>query len=181
MLKKTFDLDDWVRGDPKTAEEQALEAGVIKRRKRKVKPPLPSERDPERAREVAKKYSSRRTNKRYYQKNREKLNSRRRARAATLRGTFLTSRARAKRRGQNWEITQEEWNQIWGDAPDIYDETLMYKRRPFVMRGPNPHQDVQFARIDDQGSWRYNNVCIKYKDVEQWRPREEGEEASDTE
>ena len=169
--KRKFNLDTFTPDPIKDSLDVAIEAGARKRGTPKKKPPLYSTTltREERA-EVSKKYINRRGQQKYYRKNREKLISQRRARGATLRGTWLSSRARAKRRDQGWEITLEEWNEFWGNAPDIFDEDLKYNRRPFVMRGPNPQTDVQIARLDVEKPWRLDNVCIKYKDREYWRP-----------
>jgi hypothetical protein len=113
--------------------------------------------------EVRKTMQRRASNRRYHQKNKDRLNVRRRERAATIRGTFLAARHRARSKDEGWELSFEEWENVWESAPDVWDEQAKLYRRPFAMRGRSPSKCTQICRKDTNKPWHVDNVEIRYK------------------
>jgi hypothetical protein len=66
----------------------------------------------------------------------------------TPKGKFITQRANAKRRGVAWELTFEQWWQIWQESGK------------WEQRGTDSKQYCM-ARIHDEGPYAIGNVSIR--------------------
>jgi hypothetical protein len=127
------------------------------------KPAQRSLRDGSTHKEVRDSINKRKYNRTYYNKNKDTLNERRKQRARTVRGAFLNSRTRARSRGEDWVITEEEWTRLWEECPEVWDTDRKLYRKAFYMRGRSPYQSTQVCRKDTSLPWSYDNMEIRYK------------------
>ena len=113
--------------------------------------------------EVRKRKAQRRARRKYYEKNKEELNRKRRAHLRSPKGQFGSCKQRAKRRDQEWNLTFEEWWDIWCDAPNVFVEEERLHKPAYMARGNNPLKHTQMCRLDTSEPWEVGNVEIRFK------------------
>jgi len=116
-----------------------------------------------RKRELARK-------RRCYTKNKQKYNARRRAKNATIAGRYQTSKEKAEKCGQKWDLTQQEWEQIWIDAGLVQVPGTINPSNPsgvvrtaYAMRGPNRFANTMMTRHDLTQPWSVSNCYIVFR------------------
>jgi hypothetical protein len=97
---------------------------------------------------------------RYYEKNKAKLNHRRVLRARQPKATFKRARRRAELRGQEWNLTYDEWKSVWQEAPQIVDPKRGFLVDAWDLRGGDFKKDTQMVREDTSRPWEVGNVRI---------------------
>lgn len=101
----------------------------------------------------------------YYRRNKKVLNEKRRLRNNTPEYAFQKARQRAKDTGIPWELTIEEWVDIWNDAPRVVNPANGYLVPAWQLRGSNPQECAQMVRRDSSKGWTSGNAAIAYKTI----------------
>ena len=96
----------------------------------------------------------------YYRKNRERLNAARAAYARMPHNVYKRAERRAKRRGQSWEFTFEEWQDLWHNAPRVPAPRTGFLTAAWNAKGGNFNTDTQMCRRDTSGPWSVENCFI---------------------
>lgn len=97
---------------------------------------------------------------RYYEKNKAKLNRIRALKARQPDQVFKKARLRAKRRGQEWQLTFDEWWSLWCNAPEVYDKAKGMKVPAWNLKGSDCSRNTQMKRRDTDGPWSTDNCYI---------------------
>jgi hypothetical protein len=105
----------------------------------------------------------RRASRKYYEKNKEALNRKRKAHQRSPRGQFQSAKRRAERAEQEWRLTFEEWLDVWTQAPKVFDNKAKLWKPAYLMRGNKPTECTQMCRLDTSRGWHLDNVEIRYK------------------
>lgn len=107
---------------------------------------------------------------RCYNKNKEKYNAQRRAKAATIAGRYLQAKKKATDLAQGWNMTQTEWEGIWMSAGWIIVPGTVGPSNPkgkrstaYAMRGPNKLTNTMMARRDLAAPWAVDNCYIVFR------------------
>ena len=107
---------------------------------------------------------------RCYNKNKKKYNAQRKAKASTPSGKYHVSKMKALQIGQKWEMTSEEWSNIWMDAGWVIIPGTVspsnpkgVRRTAYAMRGPNKFTNTMMARADLAGPWSVDNCYIVFR------------------
>jgi hypothetical protein len=107
---------------------------------------------------------------RCYNKNKEKYNAQRRVAASTISGRYKSAKIKAGKMGQEWEFTQEEWEDMWINAGWVsIPGTLSPSapegvRRPaYALRGGNRFSNTMMARSNLSGPWCTANCYIVFR------------------
>lgn len=98
----------------------------------------------------------------YRNKNKAKLNRKRRLRDSAPPGAYRKAVRRAKYKKQPWNLTMEEWFGLWDEAPDVIDPDRGFLVRPWAVRGSNPYRNSQMQRVDQDGPWEVGNAGITF-------------------
>lgn len=105
-----------------------------------------------------------------YNKNKDKYNKQRRDKSNSILGKFNQSKNKATKCGQKWELSLEEWQQVWIDAGWVIVPGTVspsnprgVRRTAFSMRGPNRFENTMMARKDLTLPWSVDNVKIVYR------------------
>lgn len=99
-------------------------------------------------------------NARHYRKNKKRLNAARVKRMRWPKPTYERAKARALRRGQEWDMTFEEWKEVWDSAPRCWNPEKAFWDTAWNMRGGNHTTDCQMVRLDTEKGWTKENVRI---------------------
>jgi len=112
----------------------------------------------------------RETKRRCWHRNKEDYNAKRRARDATIHGQFLAARRKARSVGQEWELTEEEWQTLWMEAGFMTIPGTITPSRPrgivrtaFAMRGPNKYFNTYMTRHSAREPWKKTNCYIGFR------------------
>ena len=107
---------------------------------------------------------------RCWNKHKEKYNAQRRAKASTIAGRYHTCKTKAVKIGQGWDMTEEEWQQIWIDAGQVIvpgtvgpSNPLGMRRTAYAMRGPNKLSNTMMARKDLAQPWSVENCYVVFR------------------
>lgn len=100
------------------------------------------------------------TQAKYYEKNKKRLNHLRIKRLRKPYPTFQRSKRRAERRGQEWDMTMDEWWSVWQSAPEVWNPDKAIWDVAWNLRGGNHTTDCQMVRIDPEKGWTKDNVRI---------------------
>lgn len=113
--------------------------------------------------EVRAAQARRRANRKYYEKNKARLNKKRRAHLQSPTGQYQSCKKRAKKYGVEWSLTFDEWWNVWTSAPKVFDLDTKLLKPAYLVRGNNPIKNTQMCRIDTSKGWEAGNVEIRYK------------------
>lgn len=97
----------------------------------------------------------------YHRKHKSKLNYRRAQRARKPEATFKRCKRRAQLRGQEWDLSFDEWWSVWKGSPDVWNPSKGFFVPAWEMRGGNHKTDTQMIRLDPNGKWCVENVSIQ--------------------
>jgi hypothetical protein len=107
---------------------------------------------------------------RCYNKHKEKYNAQRREQAATIAGRYKSSKTKALQVGQEWNLSQDEWQNIWMDAGWVIipgtvspSSPMGVRRTAYAMRGPNKFTNTMMARTDLNDAWSVENCYIVFR------------------
>jgi len=107
---------------------------------------------------------------RCYNKNKEKYNAQRRDVASSIGGRFKVSKTKAKTSGQEWLLSEKEWQDIWIEAGWVVVPGTISPQRPggvrrtaYSMRGPNKFENTMMARKDLSKAWSKDNCYIVFR------------------
>ena len=104
-----------------------------------------------------------RANRKYYEENKARLNEQRRLNARKPRGAFLRARKKARERGEEWELTFEEWKDLWFDENTKFrDPKDGFVKQAWKLRGSNYKTCTQMRRRDTDASWNRENCRIVF-------------------
>jgi hypothetical protein len=101
-----------------------------------------------------------RTQKRYHEKNRFRLNQDRARRARRPEQVYNRAKRRAIDRGQTWEFTYDEWYRMWQEAEDVCDPLTGFTKSAWSLKGGNYTNNTQMVRTDLEGPWSVKNCKI---------------------
>ena len=113
--------------------------------------------------EVKARIKRRKRQRRYYEKNRERLNRKRRGYLQSPKGQWTACKRRAAKAGQAWELSFEDWWELWTEAPKCFDLEANLLKPAYLLRGNNPIKNTQMRRKDTSKGWTVDNVEIIYK------------------
>jgi len=130
-----------------------------KRRRKKAE----AKRKAEEERKYNAKHSKALANSRYYRKNKSKLNRARAIAARRPMETYKRSERRAKNKGQTWDLTFNEWWDLWTGAGKVRSEDTGFLIDAWDARGSNPATCTQMQRRNLNGPWSRSNCFIGYK------------------
>ena len=97
---------------------------------------------------------------RYHRKNKARLNQARIKRLRWPKPTYERAKRRAERRGQVWDISFDDWWDMWQNAPRCWNPEKGFWDTAWNMRGGNPRTDCQMTRKDTDGPFSADNLCI---------------------
>lgn len=115
---------------------------------------------------VERDLARKRAQKKYYEKNKDYLNRKRALRNRQPEYVYRKAELKARRRGQKWALTFEEWIDIWMSAPQVYDEEIGFEVPAWHKKGPNSAECTQMMRRDLDKGWAYDNCYISYQGEE---------------
>ncbi len=111
--------------------------------------------------EIAKKINRALAQKRYYEKNKARLNHKRAKYLRRPKPSYHRAKRKAERRGHVWELTFEEWWNVWATAPRVWNDEKAFKDTAWNLRGSNHSSHTQMVRIDTAKGWTKDNVRIQ--------------------
>lgn len=158
-------LDDWRKNNPvlmEVEEDEARNDGgfedgeVEVRRKEQCGDDIHKKRKPDR--ETKRVY-----NNTYRNKNKKRINASRRVYEQTPLGAYKKCKRRAQSKKQRWDISFENWVQVWNSCPKIWDDELAEYRLAWTMRGNDIQRNTQMRRKDVSKGWIVSNVEIIYR------------------
>lgn len=110
---------------------------------------------------------------RWWHKNKDHYNARRRAVASSISRRYKAAKSRAKRRGWGWEFSQSEWERAWTDAGWIVVPGSQTAQNPegvvvpaFALRGSHAYNNTCMQRIDPNKPWSVQNYKIMFRGEE---------------
>ena len=103
------------------------------------------------------------TQHKYYEKNKERLNSERATRNKQPEYVYYKARDRAKIAGLPWEFDFESWIKLWLDAPDVRCDASGFYVPAWSMKGSNTSGCTQMHRKQLSAGWSPENCHILYK------------------
>jgi hypothetical protein len=99
----------------------------------------------------------------YRNKNKASINAQRRMQEQEPVGSYKKARRRAKYKGQAWNISFENWYNVWNSCPRIFDDSLDIYQHAWQMRSGDIQKGTQMRRLDTNKGWQVGNVAIYYR------------------
>jgi hypothetical protein len=99
----------------------------------------------------------------YRNKHKDRINQQRRDKEQEPLGAYKKARRRAKYKGQHWDISFDNWFQVWNSCPKIFDDSMGLYRHAWQMRSGDIQKGTQMRRIDADRGWIATNVEIIYR------------------
>jgi hypothetical protein len=99
----------------------------------------------------------------YYLKNKEELNAKRRLRNITPKYAYRKSKLRALANEQQWDFDFDSWIEMWLTVPRVVNPKTGFLVTAWSMRGPNASRDTQMVRRDTNLGWSPENCEILFK------------------
>lgn len=107
---------------------------------------------------------------RCWRRHSDEYNARRKARNSSIGGKYNASKRKALSVGQKWELTQEEWQELWISAGFMVIPGTITPSDPrgmrmtaFALRGPNRHNNTYMTRKDLGAPWSKDNCFIGFR------------------
>jgi hypothetical protein len=99
----------------------------------------------------------------YRNKHKEEINARRREQEQEPLGAYKKARRRAKYKHQAWDISFDNWFNVWNSCPKVFDDSVDVYRHAWTMRSGNLQEGTQMRRLDTNKGWQVGNVAIYYR------------------
>lgn len=99
----------------------------------------------------------------YRNKHKEEINARRRMQEQEPLGAYKKARRRAKYKHQEWNISFDNWFNVWNSCPKVFDDSVDVYRHAWTMRSGNLQEGTQMRRLDTNKGWQVGNVAIYYR------------------
>lgn len=121
---------------------------------------------------------------RWWNKNKEWYNAKRRAAARTIAGRYEAARRKALLKEESWDFTPDSWERAWQDAGWVLIPGSISTQRPegtvvpaFALRGNHTYKNTCMQRIDLNKGWSPKNCTIIFRGEElgpsnQWYRRQ---------
>jgi len=131
---------------------------------------------------IERSLSRKRTQNRYYRKNKEKLNRERAIRNAEPEYVYYKAMDRAKRANLEWEFDFDTWTAMWLEAPNVRNDASGFYVTAWAMKGSDVSRCTQMHRKNLSGPWSPENCHILYKGypIEPEKERFENDHIEDT-
>lgn len=107
-------------------------------------------------------HERKKTQAKYYRKNKAKLNAQRALRNAQPEYVYYKAKDRAKRAGIEWDFTFESWLKVWDDCPRVLDLASGFYVTAWSKKGSNVHTSAQMHRKNIEEGWSPDNAEIVY-------------------
>jgi len=99
----------------------------------------------------------------YRNKHKAHINKQRRAQEQEPLGAYKKARRRAKYKKQQWDISFDNWFQVWNACPKIFDDGLGIYQYAWQMRSGDIQKGTQMRRKDTNLGWTARNAEIVYR------------------
>ena len=99
----------------------------------------------------------------YRNKNKDAINARRRDQEQEPVGAYKKARRRAKYKKQAWDITFDNWMNVWNSCPKVFDDSIEIYQHAWQMRSGDIQKGTQMRRLDTNKGWQVGNVAIYYR------------------
>lgn len=99
----------------------------------------------------------------YRNKHKERINAQRRLLEQEPEGAFKKARRKALYKKIPWELSYENWWNVWASCPKVYDEERGTYRQAWAMRSHDIQRGTQMRRVDTDKGWMVSNVHIVYR------------------
>jgi hypothetical protein len=110
---------------------------------------------------------------RWWRRNAERYNAKRRAVARSITGRYKEAERRARSKGESWEFTPDSWEQMWIDAGRVLIPGTATTQNPagvivpaFALRGNHRYKHTFMHRIDFNKGWSVDNCRIYFRGEE---------------
>jgi len=110
---------------------------------------------------------------RWWHKNKDRYNARRRAAACSIAKRYKEAKSRAKRRGWGWDFSRSEWERAWMDAGWVCVPGSQTSQNPegvvvpaFALRGSHAYNHTCMQRIDPNKPCSLENYKIMFRGEE---------------
>jgi len=107
---------------------------------------------------------------RWWHRNKEKYNLRRRAVACSIETRYKEAERRAIQKSDGWEFSPEEWEHAWETAGSILIPGSQTPQNPegdvvpaFALRGSHSLRNTCMKRIDTDAPWSVDNYVIMFR------------------
>lgn len=99
----------------------------------------------------------------YRNKHKERINAQRRLLEQEPVGAYKKARRKAIYKKIPWEISYENWWNVWASCPKIFDDERGVYRQAWAMRSNDIQRGTQMRRINPDKGWYVSNVQIVYR------------------
>ena len=110
---------------------------------------------------------------RWWNRNKEQYNAKRRAAARTIAGRYEAAMKKALSRGESWDFTPDSWERAWQDAGWVLVPGTATTQNPagmvvpaFALRGNHTYKHTCMQRDDLNKGWSPSNCTIMFRGEE---------------